>query len=83
MKVYKDHSIFGIPLVFYSIEHEVAYDCAMQRLDWLEDHPEAMNTLKKGLHEVAVLESLQRRILHRAPAQRVHNRISKLFLGVV
>jgi hypothetical protein len=76
-------SFFGIPLLFYRTEHEVAYDCAMQRLDWLEEHPEAMDTLKKGLHEVEVLEALQRRIIHRAPAQQVHDRISKLFLEVV
>jgi len=76
-------SFFGIPLAFTDIEHEVAYDCAMQRLDWLEEHPEAMDTLKKGLHEIAILEALQRRVIYRAPAQRVYSRIEKLFLEVV
>jgi hypothetical protein len=70
-------------MTFQDIEGEVAYDCAMQRMAWLDKHPESMDTLKKGLHEVRVLEALQRRIKHRAPVLRVHNRIAKLFMEVV
>jgi hypothetical protein len=69
---------------FREIEHEVAYDVAMMRLDWLFE-----NEVPWTQHEEELLEALARRVLHRATFTRLIERIiayriyvpGKLFFG--
>jgi hypothetical protein len=67
---------------FRDIEHAVAFDALVQRVDWLRSKDDALDTMEKVRHEIAVLEALARRIKHRVPALRARNRIN-LLLGSV
>ena len=68
---------------FSEIEHEIAFECLMMRIEWLKAKDDALETIDKILHEIAVLEALSRRIKYRAPAMKAYHEIDSLLLACV
>ena len=68
---------------FSEIEHEIAFECLMRRIEWLRSKDDALETIDKILHEFAILEALSRRIKYRAPAMKAYHAIDSLLLECV